>query len=105
MADLAFHRYAAPAPTAYHQSLSGLLARRDPELWDWFASDRIRQEAADELRLELLKRTVRLDRDTHGALYEAADDISEAMALDAGVTLYQGGGQARRNATRRLLSL
>lgn len=99
MTDLAYQRFAAPSVNAYHLSLANLLARRDPELWDWFKSDKIRQEAADELRLELLKRTVRLDRDANASVYAIVDEIAEALELDVPATLYQGGGVTRRNAT------
>lgn len=103
MADLAFDRYVAPQPTAYHRSLADHLERRDADLWRWFASDSVSEEAADMLRLELLKRTYRLDREAHAGLYEAADQIAAALAKRAGgaavpVTLYQAEGAGGRNA-------
>lgn len=98
MADLAFDRYVAPKATAYHRSLSNYLERREPDLWRWFASDPVAEEAAETLRLELLKRTYRLDRDAHASLYSVADEIAEAMALSCPVALYQAEGAGGRNA-------
>ncbi|MEL6318043.1 MAG: M48 family metalloprotease, partial [Pseudomonadota bacterium] len=89
MSDPAFDRYRSPAVTAYHRTLAHLLERREPDHWRWFDHHAQSEDAGKALRLELLKRTYRLDRDTHGALYAQADRIAEAMALDAPVTLYQ----------------
>ncbi|MEM9726247.1 MAG: hypothetical protein AAF909_12425 [Pseudomonadota bacterium] len=98
MAELAFDRYVAPRATAYHRSLANLLERREPDLWKWFASEPVAEEAAETLRLELLKRTYRLDRDAHAPLHAVADEIAAAMDLDAPVALYQSEGAAGRNA-------
>lgn len=98
MTDVAFDRYPAPEPTPYHKSLAAALERREPGLWRWFASDKVSQEAADALHLALLKTTYRLDRKTHSALYETADEIAGAMEIAGEVTLYQAEGGDRRNA-------
>ncbi|MEL6318286.1 MAG: hypothetical protein AAFR16_11695 [Pseudomonadota bacterium] len=98
MAELAFDRYVAPRATAYHRSLANLLERREPELWRWFASEPVTEEAAETLRLELLKRTYRLDRAAHAPLYAVADEIAAAMDFSAPVALYQSEGAAGRNA-------
>lgn len=98
MADLAFDRYVAPKPTAYHRRLSNLLERREPDLWRWFDSEAVTEEAAETLRLELLKRTYRLDRKAHAGLYQVADEIAAAMALTGPATLYQAEGEGGRNA-------
>ena len=50
------------------------------------------------VRLELLKATVRLDRETHSALYAAADDDARTLAIDAPITLYQAPGAEGANA-------
>lgn len=98
MADLAFDRYVAPKATSYHRSIASFLERREPDLWRWFASDPVAEEAAETLRLELLKRTYRLDRDAHAGLYAVADEIAGAMGLGAPVALYQAEGAGGRNA-------
>ncbi|MEL6978807.1 MAG: hypothetical protein AAGM38_09035 [Pseudomonadota bacterium] len=98
MADLAYDRYVAPRPTAYHKTLTAYLERREPDLWRWFASDPVAEDAAETLRLELLKNTYRLDRGAHAGLYAEADDIAGAMALGAPVTLYQAESDRGRNA-------
>ncbi|MCI4660883.1 MAG: M48 family metalloprotease [Neomegalonema sp.] len=100
MPDLAFQRYPSPRPTAYHRRACDVLRRREPDLWDWFASDAVTAESIDALRLELLKSTYRMSREGAAQareLYEATDQIAEAMALGVPVTLYQGQS-SRRNA-------
>ena len=98
MPDLAFDRYVAPKATSYHRSIANFLERREPDLWRWFASDPVAEEAAETLRLELLKRTYRLDRDAHRDLYGVADEIAAAMSLSGPVALYQAEGAGARNA-------
>lgn len=98
MADLAFDRYAAPAPTPYHRSLANLLARREPDLWKWMESDETAAEAADDLRLELRRRAFALDRSQHLTTYKTAEEIAEAMGVTAPITLYQAESALRRNA-------
>ncbi|MBX2854647.1 MAG: M48 family metalloprotease [Rhodobacteraceae bacterium] len=88
-ADLAFTRYAPPPPTSYHVALANWLERREPTLWRRFASAEARTEAADGLRLEILKSSYRLDPETHAGPYAMAQEIAEAMALTAPVLLYQ----------------
>ncbi|MCI4666417.1 MAG: hypothetical protein MRY74_17045 [Neomegalonema sp.] len=98
MADLAYDRYAAPSPTPYHRTLANFLSRREPELWKWMESDETASAAADDLRLELKRRAFALDREKNQTAYSAADEIAEAMGVDAPVILYQAEDGLRRNA-------
>ena len=88
-ADLAFTRYAKPAPTPYLKTLSSALERREPAFWARFMSEDSRREAADTLRLELLKSAYRLDVDTHAEHCAAAAEIAQAMSITAPTVLYQ----------------
>jgi len=85
-------------PPAYLREIVAYLREREGALWSWFASNRYRQEHAKVVRLELLKATVRLDRETHPALYAAADDAARALSIGAPITLYQAAGAEGANA-------
>lgn len=98
MADPAFDRYAAPAPTPYHRSLANLLARREPDLWKWMQSEEAADAASDDLKLELRRRSFALDRPRNLTAYKAAEEIAEAMGVTASLTLYQAENGLRRNA-------
>ena len=54
--------------------------------------------ATDDLRLELKRRAFVLDRASNATTYAAADEIAEAMGIEAPVTLYQAESKLRRNA-------
>ena len=73
----------------YLPALRDFLREHERELWDWFASNRVRTEHADAVRLDLLKRTYRLDRTDHEPLYAAAGRVARQLGLDVPVTLYQ----------------
>ena len=88
-----------PRPLAYHLDLSAFLAEHEDGLWKWFASDKMTDKAYDEARLYLLKNAVRLDRDTHGGIYAAADGVAAALSIEAPVTIYQMSGGGQRNAS------
>jgi hypothetical protein len=79
-------------PLPYLRDIADYLREHEPKLWTWFASQGFERERSAAVRLELLKATVRLDRETHGALYEAADVATHRLGLQAPVTLYQAGG-------------
>lgn len=99
MPDAAFTRHDAPKPTPYHRRLAALLERRCEGLWEFFASEKVVEEAASALGLEIRRRAYKLDPSDHGALYAAAREIGDAMQIDAPVTLYQGDAAGRaRNA-------
>jgi hypothetical protein len=88
-----------PRPLAYHLDLSAFLAEHEDGLWKWFASDKMTDKAYDEARLYLLKNAVRLDRDTHGGIYDAADAVARALSITAPVIVYQMSGGGQRNAS------
>ena len=77
------------APLPHHAAVVAHLQAHEPALWAWFSSARCWSELLETTRLQLLKSTVRLDRATHAALYEAADAAMGALELDLPLTLYQ----------------
>ena len=86
------------SPPAYLREIVAYLREQEGALWSWFSSNRFRDEHAKLVRLELLKTTVRLDRETHGTLYAAAGDAAQALVIDAPITLYQAPGANSANA-------
>ncbi len=86
------------APLPYLQDIVAYLRQEEPKLWSWFASQGFEEERVAAVRLDLLKATVRLDRETHGSLYAAADDVAARLGVQAPVTLYQAGGDGANAA-------
>ncbi|MGL4235982.1 hypothetical protein [Tabrizicola sp.] len=81
----------------YHRQLADLLSRHEDGIWAWFASDKLTAQAFDEQRLYLLKSSIRLDEDTHPAIYAVAREVAARLGIDAPVVLHQGMG-GNRNA-------
>ena len=71
---------------------------RTPRVWDWFASNKVRDEQADAVRFDLLKNTYRIERTADPQLYVVADDVARALSLDAPITIYQSQNPAGLNA-------
>lgn len=86
-------------PLPYHRAMRDYLEREEAGLWRWFSSNRVRAEAADAVRLDLLKTTYRVDRETQPALYALADQVVEKLAFDVPVTIYQSQAGSDLNAS------
>jgi hypothetical protein len=86
-------------PLPYHRAMRDYLQREEAGLWRWFSSNRVRAEAADAVRLDLLKTTYRVDRETQPALYELADRVVEKLAFEVPVTIYQSQSGSDLNAS------
>lgn len=82
----------------YHNALADFLQREEADIWAWFASDKLTEQAFDENRLMLLKNAVRLDAGSHDTLFAAAAEVKEALDIDVPLSLYQGTGQHRNAA-------
>lgn len=76
-------------PLPYQQRLRAFLKDRQPQVWDWFASEEFHHDDAEAVRLELLKATYRLDREPHAELYGLADRVLDKLGLQVPITLYQ----------------
>src|SRR5258707_409473 len=85
-------------PLPYHCALRDYLKAQEPELWKWFASARAQADYTENLRLELLKATYRLDPESHHDLYQAAAEARARLQLDIPVTLYQAQHSTQPNA-------
>lgn len=85
-------------PLPYHVELRDYLKSRERELWNWFASARAQADYTENLRLNLLKYTYRLDAETHPDLYLGVAQVKERLQLDVPVTLYQAQNSPQANA-------
>jgi len=77
-------------PLPYHVDLCQYLKQHEPDVWKWFASAQAQSNYTDSLRLELLKKTYRLDRAAHADLYNLGDTALERLGLSVPLTVYQG---------------
>jgi hypothetical protein len=85
-------------PLPYHFEVRDYLTTHESELWRWFASAQAKADYTENLRMELLKSTYRLDRTGHGKLHKAAEEVKEALGLDIPLTLYQAQNSPHPNA-------
>ncbi len=85
-------------PLPYHVELRDYLKSAERELWNWFASAQAKADYAENLRLELLKATYRLDATGHPDLYQSLDEAKARLQLDIPVTLYQAQNSPQLNA-------
>ena len=82
----------------YHNQLADLLQKNEPDIWSWFSSDVLTQQAFDENRLTLLKNAIRLDSETHQTLFESASDVAKLLEIEVPINLYQGTNSQRNAA-------
>ena len=87
----------------YLVQIADLLRESLPDAWDWAASDRLIGEDAESVRLDLLRSTIRLERESHGDLYKLANQVAEALGLQSSVTIYQQQNPIGWNASAMLL--
>lgn len=86
-------------PLSYHLELRDYLKSEERDLWNWFASAQAKANYTENLRLELLKATYRLDSSGHPELYQTLNDVKASLQLDIPVTLYQAQNSPQLNAT------
>src|SRR5436853_7734941 len=86
-------------PLPYHVELRNYLKSEERELWNWFASAQAKADYTENLRMELLKCTYRLDADGHPELYQSVEEARIRLQLDIPVTLYQAQNSPQLNAT------
>ncbi len=85
-------------PLPYHEALANYLQEAESEAWEWFASNQAQSDYAEELRLELLKQTYRLDPATHPEVFRMLDQARTGLTPDLPVTLYQSQKNHGTNA-------
>ena len=85
-------------PLPYHVELRDYLKSEERELWNWFASAKAKADYTENLRMELLKSTYRLDAEGHPELYNSVEQSRQSLGLTIPVTLYQAQNSPQLNA-------
>src|ERR1043165_6080119 len=85
-------------PLPYQDALAEYLKTDEPETWAWFDSAEVKSEFAENLRVELLKQTYRLDPAAYPELFAALGEAQARLGVDAPVTLYQAQANHQLNA-------
>lgn len=91
-------------PLPYHGQLRDFLQREEAEIWNWYASNRVREEEAEQVRFELLKSTYRIARDAQPDWYRLAETAAEKLSLDVPITIYQAQTSEGMNASLAYLT-
>ena len=86
-------------PLPYHFELRDYLKSEERELWNWFASAQAKADYTENLRLQLLKSTYRLDAEGHPGLYASVTEAKNRLQLDVPVTVYQAPSSSELNAS------
>ena len=84
-------------PFKYHEQLKDNYKKKK-KTWDWFSEQSNKEEQTKAFRSELLKNTYRLDKESHGNLYEIVKEVCDTLSIDAEVTLYQENNSIQLNA-------
>ena len=85
-------------PMPYHLRIVEYLKREETELWNWFSSNKVRQEHCEAVRLDLLKTTYRLEKANKPQLYESAREVLGNLDLAIPITFYQANNASGLNA-------
>lgn len=85
-------------PLPYHLELRDYLKSQERDLWNWFASARAQADYTENLRMELLKSTYRLDAEGHPDLFQMVEAVKQRLQLDIPVTVYQAQNSPQPNA-------
>jgi hypothetical protein len=86
-------------PLPYLQSVRDFLKTENPDLWQWFCTNRAPSTQVETIRLELLKSAYRLDRTVNPQLYELSDQVLAGLSLSVPITIYQSQQPAGLNAS------
>jgi hypothetical protein len=86
-------------PLPYHEAIREYLKAEESEIWQWYASNKVREEHAEAVRFELLKSTYRVDRETQPDVYAAAGAVAAKLSLDVPITIYQAQNPVGLNAS------
>ncbi|MAT72636.1 MAG: hypothetical protein CMJ58_24415 [Planctomycetaceae bacterium] len=86
-------------PLPYHFAIRDYLKNEESQIWEWYASNRVRAEQNEAIRFDLLKSTYRIDRDAQPALYDMADKVAKSLGMEVPVTLYQAQNPQGLNAS------
>lgn len=76
-------------PLAYQRAIVDYLKAEDPAVWQWFAERKDDAQQAAAARLELLKSTYRVERQTRPDLYALVEEVAAALEVSLPTTIYQ----------------
>ncbi|MBN1346706.1 MAG: M48 family metalloprotease [Phycisphaerae bacterium] len=76
-------------PLPYQESLASFLSSQEKDAWNWLSRDLTTAKHAERVRLDLLKATYRIDRQSKPEMYQLADSVRERLDITAPVTFYQ----------------
>src|SRR5688572_24292861 len=85
-------------PLPYHSELRNYFKAHERELWMWMSSTQAKLNYTENLKLELLKSTYRLDPRNHEALYRSVEEARARLGLAIPVTAYQSQHTPALNA-------
>ncbi len=86
-------------PLPYHEALVGYLSAQETEAWAWMANSKAQADYAEELRMDLLKSTYRLDAAAHPEAFAALERARAVLCPGVPVTLYQSQHNRSLNAS------
>jgi hypothetical protein len=85
-------------PLPYHVELRDYLKSQERDLWNWFASAQAQADYTENLRINLLKSTYRLNADSHPDLSQIVEAVKSRLQLDIPITVYQAQNALLCNA-------
>jgi hypothetical protein len=85
-------------PLPYQDALADYQRTEEPETWVWFDSAEVKTEFAENLRIDLLKQTYRLDPAVYPELFAALGDAQAKLGVTTPVTIYQAQRNQQLNA-------
>lgn len=83
--------------------LVNYLKTHEDDLWSWFSTETDREKQAEAVRLDLLRTTYRIDRESQKQLYEMAEAVAGTLGIDAPLTIYQAQQSPVLNATLKFV--
>ena len=99
-AEMASHTINPPLDRLpWFVELVDYLKTHEDDLWQWFATEADREKQAAAVRLDLLRTTYRIERDSQPTLYETADAVSTTLGINAPLTIYQAQQAPELNAS------
>lgn len=72
--------------------------KQETKTWDWFASAKIQQQAAEEFKNDLLKNSYRLTPESDVAIYEILNHCKQKLDIGIPITIYQSTNNSDNNA-------
>jgi hypothetical protein len=76
-------------PLPYHVEMRDYLKSQERDLWNWFASAQAQADYTENLRINLLKSTYRLNSESHPDLFQIVEEVKSRLQFDIPVTVYQ----------------